>query len=209
MQKAQAANSTGVVPPSSRASGQRKENGKDIQKSQGQRLRKNASSWQDNAGAISFPVSTGEKPTPATTPPRHVQQKGCSPGVVEAPASTLQTQSGAKHARMAHCLKIDVLLFPGSCVRALKPLKLQLSYPFPIGVHFLAVTARVPAPTAGRGTPLSSVTEALLPACTSPYRHQHLCYLQGWRRTYSLTLLQETRKFKRFFLLASGCKVVL
>lgn len=110
---------------------------------------------------------------------------------------------------MARCLKIDALLFPGSCVRALKSLKLQLSYPFPfpIGVHLLAVTARVPAPTAGRGTPLSSVTEALLLACTSPYRHQHLCYLQGWKRTYSFTLLQETHEFKRFFFLHLDAKL--
>lgn len=44
-----------------------------------------------------------EKSPPLPPRCRHVQQKGCSPGVVEAPASTLQTQSGAKHARMARC----------------------------------------------------------------------------------------------------------
>lgn len=43
MQKDHTANSTGVVSLSSRAGGQRKENGKEIQDSQSQGLRKNAS----------------------------------------------------------------------------------------------------------------------------------------------------------------------
>lgn len=200
MQKAYPANSTGVVPLSRKASGQHKENGKDIQKSQGWSSGKTPRPSRTKLLPSGFPLPWRK------SPPVPTQHQG----------ESIQLLLLCKHniEQNAHSLLTEdrrCSLFSHLAVHALQPMTascLSPSCSITHPTHCPAVTAEVKHCCEHRHrASLNNVTQALLLSCTSIHISSSLQELK-----VNLPHRPAAGRYRRsstdIFFLVCGCKVL-
>ena len=106
MQQAHTASSTGVVPLSCRASGQHKENGKDILKSQGFEAKEKRLASRGRTALVPSVFPVPWKKSPSTLTQRRGESRSgrtsCGPGGCSSPCSRFaNTKRGANHGKTA------------------------------------------------------------------------------------------------------------